>query len=160
MARRNRGEKEGERPVISIIGPGMHLVGDCVTEGTVRVEGTIKGRVFAGKAVVVGEEGVVDGDVFTEDAVVSGTVTGTLLAASRLEVTATSRIRGEVRTRRLLLEEGAVLNGDVHMGETQLGPPPELRGAHSDDGIEVVDSDMKDEATEPEEVFEEVPAHG
>ena len=103
--------------VISIIGPGMTVVGDCSTDGTLRIEGHVEGSVRAGKAVVVGKDGVVDGAVSTQDAVVSGTVTGTLVAASRLEIQATAHVDGEVRAKRMQLEEGAILNGTVHMGE-------------------------------------------
>jgi len=102
--------------VISIIGPGMKVVGDCETDGTLRIEGAVQGSVRAGKAVVVGKDGVVIGDVFTQDAVVSGRVEGSVIARSRLELQATSRIDGEVQTPRLQLEEGAVLNGSVQMG--------------------------------------------
>jgi len=103
--------------VISIIGPGMTVVGDCQTEGTVRIEGVVEGSIKAGKAVVIGKQGKVRGDIHTQDAVVSGHVTGTLVAESRLELQATCQIDGEVRTRRMQLEEGAVLNGTVEMGE-------------------------------------------
>lgn len=120
--------------VISIIGPGMKVVGDCHTDGTVRIEGTVEGSVSAGKAVVVGKEGVVDGDVSTQDAVISGKVRGTVHAESRLELQATSRIEGEVRARRMQLEEGAILNGTVEMGDAAVrkaspssGGPPEFR---------------------------------
>jgi cytoskeletal protein CcmA (bactofilin family) len=47
----NQPAREG---VISIIGPGMRVVGDCETEGTLRIEGSVEGTVRAGKAVVVG----------------------------------------------------------------------------------------------------------
>jgi cytoskeletal protein CcmA (bactofilin family) len=95
----------------------MTIVGDCETEGTVRIEGLVKGTVKAGKAVVIGKQGRVVGDVITQDAVISGHVTGTLVAESRLELQASCQIDGEVRTRRMQLEEGAVLNGTVQMGE-------------------------------------------
>ena len=110
--------------VISIIGQGMTVVGDCDTDGAVRVEGTVQGNIRAGKAVVVGKEGVVNGDIFTQDAVIGGTVSGTLRAASRLEVQATSRIDGEVLAERMQLEEGAILNGSVQMGKG-IAPPPD-----------------------------------
>ena len=87
---------------------GMKIVGDCETDGTVRVEGTVEGSITAGKAVVVGKQGSVSGDVTTQDAVVSGRVDGTLVASSRLELQATCHIEGEVHTRRMQLEEGAV----------------------------------------------------
>ena len=112
-------ESTGAPPesVISIIGPGMKVVGDCHTDGTIRVEGTVEGSVNAAKAVVIGKQGVVRGNVVTQDAVVSGRVEGSLAAESRLELQATCHIEGEVRTRRMQLEEGAVLNGTVHMGD-------------------------------------------
>ncbi len=103
--------------VISIIGPGMKVIGDCHTDGTVRVEGTVEGSIKAGKAVVIGRQGAVIGDIQTQDAVVSGRVTGTLVAESRLELQATCQIDGDVRTRRMQLEEGAILNGTVHMSD-------------------------------------------
>ena len=119
MARDQRANGTPPESVISIIGSGMKVVGDCDTDGTIRIEGTVEGSVRAGKAVVVGRDGVVSGDIATQDAVVSGTVIGTLVAESRLELQATCRIEGDIRARRLQLEEGAVLNGTVHMGEPQ-----------------------------------------
>jgi cytoskeletal protein CcmA (bactofilin family) len=116
---RDRGVKPSPpEQIISIIGPGMTVVGDCDAEGAVRIEGTVKGNIRAGKAVVVGKEGTVEGDIFTQDAVIAGTIRGVLRAESRLEVQATSRIEGEVVAARMQLEEGAVLNGTVQMGTT------------------------------------------
>ena len=106
--------------VISIIGPGMKVIGDCETEGTLRIEGTVEGTVRAGKAVVVGKDGVVDGDIATQDAVIGGRVTGTVIAESRLELQATCVIDGEIRARRIKLEEGGKLNGKVQTGEVNM----------------------------------------
>lgn len=117
MARDRSGNGVSPDSVISIIGPGMKVVGNCETDGTIRIEGTVEGSVRAGKAVVVGKDGLVSGDIITQDAVVSGTVIGTLVAESRLELQATCRIEGDIRAPRLQLEEGAILNGTVHMGE-------------------------------------------
>ncbi len=121
-------ESTGAPPetVISIIGPGMKVVGDCHTDGTLRIEGVVEGSVRAGKAVVIGKQGSVIGDVHTQDAVVSGRVKGTLQVESRLELQATCQIEGEIHARRMQLEEGAVLNGSVHMSEARrpVAAPP------------------------------------
>jgi cytoskeletal protein CcmA (bactofilin family) len=118
---RDRQIEGGAAPeaVISIIGPGMKIVGDCQTDGTVRIEGTVEGSVRAGKAVVVGKDGEVNGEILTQDAIVSGRVVGTLTAESRLELQSTSKVEGEVFARRMQLEDGAMLNGTVHMGEVR-----------------------------------------
>ena len=126
MAKEKSGNGTPPETFISIIGPGMHVIGECETDGTIRIEGTVQGAVRAGKAVVVGKDGVVDGDLFTQDAVVSGRVRGTLVAESRLELQATCIIEGEVRARRMQLEEGAILNGTVRMGEAFQDPPAPL----------------------------------
>lgn len=117
MAKDNKSDSSAPETVISIIGPGMKVVGDCETDGTVRVEGLVEGSVNAGKAVVVGKDGKVEGTVDTQDAVISGAVSGTVTAESRLELQATARIDGDIFARRMQLEEGALVNGKVHMGE-------------------------------------------
>lgn len=103
--------------VISIIAPGTKVKGDCETDGTLRVEGTVEGMIKAAKAVVVGKDGVVIGDITTQDAVIGGKVTGTVVAESRLELQATCVIEGEIRARRVKLDEGGKVNGTVAMGE-------------------------------------------
>ena len=124
MAKERIGGGAPPDTVISIIGPGMRVVGECATDGTLRIEGSIQGTVRAGKAVVVGKDGEVEGGIFTQDAVISGRVSGSLLAESRLELQATCQIEGEVRARRMQLEEGAMLNGTVQLGENFREPTP------------------------------------
>lgn len=115
---RKREDPNGKNaPAISIIGAGVEVVGDITSPGTIRIEGRVQGAVRAGKAVVVGKDGVIEGDLTTQDAVLSGRITGTVVAASRLELQASCRIDGAIHTRRLQLEEGAVANGRIHMGE-------------------------------------------
>ena len=121
MARNN--DTEGREGVISIIGPGMQVVGDCDTEGTLRIEGSVQGSVRAGKAVVVGKDGFVDGDIVTQDAVIGGRVTGSIAAESRLELQATCVVEGQIHARRIKLEEGGKVNGTVQIGEVRTGAP-------------------------------------
>lgn len=103
--------------VISIIGPGMRVVGDCETDGTLRIEGTVEGTVRAGKAVVIGKDGAVKGDVITQDAIIGGRVTGAVVAESRLELQATCAVDGEIKARRIKLDEGGRINGTIITGE-------------------------------------------
>lgn len=122
-------QSQARESVISIIGPGMHVMGDCTTEGTLRVEGTVEGKVEAGKAVVVGKEGAVLGDITTQDAVIGGRVVGTIIAESRLELQATCVIEGEVRARRIKLDEGGQVNGNVQTGGESSSSGPSGRSS-------------------------------
>jgi cytoskeletal protein CcmA (bactofilin family) len=123
MSKDNQSVQPPRDGVISIIGPGMRVIGDCETEGTLRIEGSVEGTVRAGKAVVIGKDGSVNGDVFTQDAVIGGTVKGSVVAESRLELQATCLIEGEIRARRIKLDEGGRVNGNVYTGEVSAAPP-------------------------------------
>ena len=123
------GIQPGKEGVISIIGPGMKVIGDCEAEGTLRIEGNVDGTVKAGKAVVVGKDGVVDGDIVTQDAVIGGRVNGSITAESRLELQATCVVEGQVNARRIKLEEGGTVNGMVQIGEVSKRSPAPSYGS-------------------------------
>lgn len=109
--------------VVSIVGPGMTITGDCETEGTLRVEGKVEGTIRSKKAVVIGEDGEVVGDVHTQDAVVAGRVEGSIVAESRIELQESARIKGDIRCRRVKLEEGGFVDGRIEMGGTEAKKP-------------------------------------
>lgn len=118
MAKNRTAPATPPEAVISIIGMGMTVTGDCETDGALRIEGTVKGDVRAGKAVVIGKEGLVDGNIYTQDAVIAGRVLGSVHAESRLELQSTSHIAGEIEAPRMQLEEGATLQGQVSVGKS------------------------------------------
>ena len=130
MTKTRNGRETGPRElgdVVSIIGPGMKIVGDCSSDGTIRVEGQVEGAVKASKSVVVGKDGVVLGDIITQDAIVAGRVNGSVKADSRVELQATCRVEGDIRSRRIKLDEGGQVDGQLHMGgmggEKPVGKP-------------------------------------
>lgn len=119
---KNRGDSPKELgDVVSIIGPGMKIVGDCSSDGTIRVEGNVEGSVKAGKSVVVGKDGIVKGDISTQDAIIAGSVDGSVTADSRVELQSTCRVQGDIRSRRVKLDEGGQVDGQLHMGGGRSG---------------------------------------
>jgi cytoskeletal protein CcmA (bactofilin family) len=112
MALRNRTATPPES-IVSIIGPEMVVEGNCHTRGSLRVEGEVLGNISAGKGIYLGASGRVQGAIETQDAVIAGTLQGSIHAASRLELHATAQIDGDIVTRRIRIDEGASLNGQV-----------------------------------------------
>ena len=121
MAKNTSSSKTPPEAVISIIGVGMTLEGDSETDGSIRIEGTVRGSVKAGKSVVVGRDGLVDGSIYTQDAVISGRVSGGIHAASRLELLATSEVTGKIEAPRMQVEDGAKVQGQVTVGDATAG---------------------------------------
>ena len=102
--------------VVSLIGVGMRVVGDCDSSHTIRIEGAVEGTVRAEKGVVIGKGGRVTGDIHAADAKIAGTVKGALRIESRLELESTAVVDGEIRAARVKLDEGGTVNGTVAVG--------------------------------------------
>jgi cytoskeletal protein CcmA (bactofilin family) len=160
MAKSPHSSSTPPEAVISIVGAGMTLEGDSETDGSLRVEGTIRGNVRAGKSVVIGKDGLVDGSIHTQDAVIAGRVSGGIHALSRLELLSSSEVSGEIEAPRMQVEEGAKVQGKVAVGES-LGQggaseseSPEGESAAEtaaqaeDAGTEEAEAELEDGATE------------
>jgi len=107
---------------LSIIGTGMRVVGDITAEGVVKIEGTVVGTVRAGRQVLVGKGGEVEGDVISREAIIGGEVRGSIRADERVEIQASCVVHGDIAAKRLLVQEGGEINGVVRMGETASEP--------------------------------------
>ena len=117
MAKTDASPTTPAEALISIVGADMTMKGDSETDGSIRIEGTIRGDVRAGKSVVIGKDGLLEGTIYTQDAVIAGRVVGAVYAESHLELQATSEISGEIQARQMRVEDGAVFQGQVAVGE-------------------------------------------
>lgn len=144
MGRDRETSTQGSAEAISIVGPGMTFVGNCETEGTIRVEGRLEGSIRAGRTVVIGPDGIVTGDVHARDATVAGTIKGTLIAESKLDLQETCHLEGEVYARTVRVGEGAVVNAAVHMGEDALS---KVTGGRQAKGPKLHDEELAAAAT-------------
>jgi len=95
---------------------GSALISGNVRTRRCKVEGMVEGKVECAETLELGQGGrlnsdVMAGKVFT----VAGQVFGSVTCAGLLKLTATAQVTGDVRCRRLLIEEGATLNGACAM---------------------------------------------
>ncbi len=113
----------------TIIGKDSTFVGTLDVKGAVRIDGTVKGKIICNDVVTVGIGGLVEADIEAPTAVVAGKVIGNLYATDRIELQAKSDISGDMKTKSLTVEQGAVFCGSCRMkeGQASLGfiPPEE-----------------------------------
>jgi cytoskeletal protein CcmA (bactofilin family) len=111
------------------ISEGTSIQGDINTAGDIRIDGKVKGTLRSKAKVVVGTSGEVEGDVNCHSADVHGFVKGVLRVRDILYLKATSRINGDIFTKKLVIESGAVFDGKCSMGDqpsAHNGERPEL----------------------------------
>ncbi len=103
--------------VSSVLGPGIHWVGDLHGTGGVRIEGTMQGDIVIKGLVVIGETGkVICPELKAETVVVAGTVQGNI-TCQKLEIRSTGRVWGDVVAVSFSSEDGAFLRGQMRMEE-------------------------------------------
>jgi cytoskeletal protein CcmA (bactofilin family) len=108
-------EKQDFGQINGFIGKGMSMEGNLSFDGTVTVEGHFKGNVVAGGIFIVGDGGVVDGDIHVDSVIVHGEVKGSINAKTRVELNKPGKVRGDIFTPNLIICEGVLFEGNCNM---------------------------------------------
>jgi cytoskeletal protein CcmA (bactofilin family) len=101
---------------INLIGAGTVIEGDIRSNGDIRIDGAVYGHVYSKAKVVVGNTGLVEGDINCQNADVSGTVKGKSTVNELLFLKASSKMNGDIVTGKLVVEVGATFTGSCNMG--------------------------------------------
>lgn len=100
----------------SLIGHGTTLKGDISSDGDMRIDGTLIGNINSTAKVVIGANGVVEGDIIGAQADIMGRVTGTIKVKELLQLKASGIVNGNIHAGKLQIEPAATFNGACHMG--------------------------------------------
>jgi len=94
---------------------GTTIEGNVNSKGDIRIEGTVKGNIKVKGKVIIGNTGNVTGDINCSFCDISGTVVGKLNIENSLTLKASANYNGEISTKKLIIEPGAVFNGSCKM---------------------------------------------
>tara|TARA_B110000196_G_C21000653_1_gene592784 strand:+ start:238 stop:651 length:414 start_codon:yes stop_codon:yes gene_type:complete len=101
---------------VNTIGTGTIVTGDVRSKGDIRVDGTLKGSVNTSGKVVLGKEGVIEGDVVCNSADISGIIKAKITVSQLLSLKETAKLNGDIITNKLSIEPGAAFTGSCSMG--------------------------------------------
>lgn len=101
---------------VNLIGNGTKITGDINSNGDVRIDGTLVGNIVTSGKFVLGANGVVEGNVTSNNADLSGEVRGTVTIEEMLSLKSTAKINGDIVTGKLAIEPGAMFTGTCNMG--------------------------------------------
>ncbi|HTE01880.1 MAG TPA: polymer-forming cytoskeletal protein [Mucilaginibacter sp.] len=113
FSKRNKVELD-QQAISTMISAGCVLDGNLKAPAYVRIEGQITGDVTIDEGLILGEKGLVTGNIVTKELIVYGTVKGNIQTQS-LEIRSTGRISGDIKTQILQVETGGSHNGKLSM---------------------------------------------
>ncbi len=97
------------------IGEDTSFEGNLTSNKSLTIFGGVKGTIECQGRIVIGQSGNIEADIVADDITVSGKVVGNVTAKSKLEITSTGVIKGDVKTARLIMEDGSKLDGHSEM---------------------------------------------
>jgi cytoskeletal protein CcmA (bactofilin family) len=100
---------------------GTEIEGNYACAGTVIFNGKLKGEINAKDTLIIGSTGSVQAIVQAGSLIVHGEIVGNVTAAKRVELKCGSRVTGDVEAPVIVIEEGALLDGQCHMGNVRPG---------------------------------------
>lgn len=101
---------------INTLVEGTTSDGNIQTETDFRVDGTVTGTVHCGGKLIIGTTGNVEGQVTAQNAVIEGRFDGNMEVYDTLDVRETATVTGEIKTGKLLVQNGASFTGNCDMG--------------------------------------------
>ena len=100
----------------TLISAGTTLKGDISSSGDLRIDGTIIGNIHSSAKIVIGSNGVVEGDISGNQADIVGKVSGNIRAKELIQLRGESVVTGNLYAGKLQVEPSATFNGQCHMG--------------------------------------------
>lgn len=103
--------------ISTLISEGCVLDGNFKAPAYVRIDGQVNGDVTIEEGLILGEKGVVNGNITTREMLIYGVVTGNINTNS-LEIKHTGKITGDIKTQMLQVETGGFYNGNLTMAQS------------------------------------------
>jgi len=118
---KNKTEMQPEKTTTSgngttLISTGTTLKGDISSNSDLRIDGTIIGNITSSAKIVIGANGVIEGDINGNQADIVGKVSGNIRTKELLQLRGESIVTGNLYAGKLQVEPSATFNGQCHMG--------------------------------------------
>lgn len=127
---------QAEDNVDTVVGPSVNVEGDFASDGNIVVKGSVTGSVRTSKNLLVEQGAKILANVKAGSATIAGEVRGNMKIKEYVELTSTARVMGDVETKVIAMEAGALLYGKVLMpGLEDGGETKSRRGRRSGEAV-------------------------
>jgi len=120
--KQTKSDSEMDGKMNTIIGKDSVITGTIDVKGPLRIDGKIKGQVICSDTVTVGVGGDLEAETNCRCAAISGKVTGNIVASEKVELLAKAEICGDLKTKSLPIEQGAIFCGSCNMINPEVKP--------------------------------------
>ena len=108
-------KKAGDGVLNGFLDQGSHFKGELSFDDTMRIDGRFEGTIRSANQLIVGETAEIDADIQVGNVSIDGTVRGTIVAKSKIEIHPHGKVFAQLTAPTLKIEEGALFQGACAM---------------------------------------------
>jgi len=103
---------------LASIGPSIHFKGELTGEEGLIIDGKVEGTIdLKGNQLIVGNNGDIKADVYAQTIIVHGSLTGEIHGKEKVHISKTGKVKGNIYSPRVSLDDGAKFKGSIDMSE-------------------------------------------
>ena len=107
----------------SVIAADVEITGTIKSTGSVRIDGKLDGELNCTGDTIVGKTATVKGNLNINSAVIEGTINGNVTAKDRIEMKSSARMTGDIKSKRLSVEDGVTFIGRSEVNPSGAASP-------------------------------------
>ena len=122
---------EQDKSAKTIIAEDVEVTGSIKSSGQIQLDGKLNGDLTCTGSAIIGKSATVKGNIAVESVSISGSVNGNIAAKDRIEMKSTARVQGDIRAKRLTVEDGVTFVGksEVNSSGTSVEIPASAQTA-------------------------------
>lgn len=134
----------------TIIGEHIFIEGTIRAEEDIIIDGTLKGSIEAkSNKLTVGQKGKVEADVNVDSIVISGIMSGNIIAKNKVQVNKNADFSGQIKTKRIAVEDGAYLKASIELEKEAVEPAARIIQGSSATASTAATTDFKQAKPNP-----------
>jgi len=107
--------KKPKDEIGTFLGKDMEFEGEFSFTGAVRIDGRFSGEISSNGTLIIGESAIIKSQIHVTDMIISGEVHGDISAENKIEINVPGKLFGNIQTPKLVIQEGAVFEGNCKM---------------------------------------------
>ncbi len=118
MLKKGSGTPE-QAEITAFLGKGTEFKGVLSFEGTIRVDGKVDGEILSKDTLIASDGAFLQGEVSVGTIILSGKIVGNINASQKVHLLAPANVQGNIKTPKLIIEEGVTFDGKSEMAGEQ-----------------------------------------
>lgn len=110
-----------QEQVRTMIGEDVEITGNIKSDSAIEINGKLNGDLNCAASAYIGNACAVKGNMSVETVSIMGQVNGNITAKDKVELKAAAKLHGDVRAKRLTVEDGVTFVGKVEVNPSGAG---------------------------------------